>query len=475
MTELHPRDREAMNDISDEDVRRALNDEQRAFPLDAAASPDGRDAESLLSRAGIDAHPHTPPPRAPATAPALAADLRILDRFKTAMVCMGLVGEVRTACLTYLVVTSRLLDKPVSCAIKGHTSSGKSFTVETTLRFFPPEAFYEFTAMSQRALVYSQEDYRHRTLVIYEVVALREGVEDDLTAYFVRSLLSEGRIAYPVTVRGKDGAFVTKTIVKDGPTNMIVTTTKTKIHAENESRVLSLTTDDSREQTNRIFAALAEEDGSRQDLQPWRDLQSWLQASGERRVTIPYAAQLAELVPPVAVRLRRDFGALLNLIRTHAILHQQTRGRDKTGRIIATIEDYDVVRTLVADLISEAVGSTVSPTVRDTVAAVEVLSVTHAEGVATRQVADHLKLDRSTVARRLTMAGGYLRNLEDRRGRPGRWQIGDPLPEQIDILPDPADVEPGAQVHSSTLETARSQRGVHGVQRFQQGSEENRR
>ena len=33
---------------------------------------------------------------------------------------------------------------------------------------------------------------------------------------------------------------------------------------------------------------------------------------------------------------------------------------------------------------------------------------------------------------------GYLRNLEDKRGKPGRWVIGDPLPESVDLLPDPA-------------------------------------
>ncbi len=34
--------------------------------------------------------------------------------------------------------------------------------------------------------------------------------------------------------------------------------------------------------------------------------------------------------------------------------------------------------------------------------------------------------------------GGYVRNLEDQRGKPGRWVIGDPLPESVDLLPDPA-------------------------------------
>ena len=94
--------------------------------------------------------------------------------------------------------------------------------------------------------------------------------------------------------------------------------------------------------------------------------------------------------------------------------------------------------TLVADTIAEGVGSTVSDTVRETVAAVAALA--SAEGVMARAVADKLRLDKSNVSRRLRMAadGGYIRNLEDKRGKPGRWVIGDPLPESVDLLPDPA-------------------------------------
>jgi hypothetical protein len=75
--------------------------------------------------------------------------------------------------------------------------------------------------------------------------------------------------------------------------------------------------------------------------------------------------QLAVLVPPVAVRLRRDFGSVLALIRAHALLHQDSRPRDSRGRIVATIADYAVVRELLADVISEGVEKTVKPEVRD--------------------------------------------------------------------------------------------------------------
>ena len=77
-------------------------------------------------------------------------------------------------------------------------------------------------------------------------------------------------------------------------------------------------------------------------------------------MTIPCARELVKKIPPVAVRLRRDVGSLLALIRSHAVLHQANRGRDDHGRIIADLDDYAVVRGLVADIMAEGVGTTVS-------------------------------------------------------------------------------------------------------------------
>ncbi|MGA9854489.1 MAG: hypothetical protein WBR29_04345 [Gammaproteobacteria bacterium] len=407
----------------------------RGIPLDGKPEPKAATTDkkpdnqpALYTPQKEAAHLHTPPK--------LAYEPNILKRFGEIIEVCGVVGEVRTAKMLYLVITTRLLLKPVSAAVKGLSSSGKSFTTEKTVEFFPKEAVILMTAMSERALIYSKEDYAHRTLILYEATALREGAEDNLTAYFVRSLLSEGRIEYPVTVRDPAGGFMTKTIIKNGPTGLILTTTKPRVHAENETRLLSLNTNDTREQTKAIFHALASETTTNVDQTEWHQLQRWLQEkSTNHTVTIPYASQLAELISPVAVRLRRDFAAVLALIRAHAILHQQTRETDAAGQIIATIDDYVQVRELVADLVAEGVGSTVSPTVRETVKVIE--DIAGDTGVTVLAVADKLKLDRTTVARRLSVAaaGGYIKSLEDKRGKPGRWIKGDELPGSDDLLP----------------------------------------
>lgn len=402
------------------------------------------DSGERVAYPGPDALLHSQAPEEPE----LSSEPRLLARFAKAISECGLVGESALAQLVYLVITSRLLDKPVSLGVKGLSSSGKSFVVETTLGFFPPRAVLAMTAMSQKALIYTKEDLRHRTLVLYEVEALREGNDEDQTAYFVRSLLSEGRIDYHVTVRSpeKGEGFVTRKITKEGPTGLIFTTTKAQIHRDNETRVISATSDDSTEQTARILVSMAAGISESVDLTVWLQLQEWLECA-ERRVVIPYAVTLAKLVQPTAVRLRRDFKAVLGLIQAHAILHQRTRERDAEGRIVATWDDYEQVRRLVAPLISEGVRMAVSLATRETVDAVIELAPTNPDGVMGTVLAAKLKLDPSAARRRLEVAerGGWVVNQEDRSRRPGRWAVGEQLPTREQILPPAERVQAAAK------------------------------
>ncbi|MDQ3656389.1 MAG: MarR family transcriptional regulator, partial [Chloroflexota bacterium] len=379
---------------------------------------------------------------------ALAQSPNILELMANVLEGRGVAGERRNIQLLYLIVTSRVLPRPISASVKGPSSSGKSYTTEQVLTLFPESAYYPLSGMSERALVYDDEPLQHRYLVIYEAA----GLTGDFASYLVRSLLSEGKIRY-ITVEKTSEGIRPKTIERDGPTGLLVTTTAVHLHPENETRMLSIPATDSRDQTARIMLSIANPAKDAFDPTVWHALQRWIDHA-DHEVAIPYATQLATMIPPIAVRLRRDFGLMLSLIKSHAILHQATRDRDEVGQIIASMGDYAVVHGLVEDLVSSGIEASVPATVRETVDTVKVLlgvqpnqsligrvrDEAGTKTVSITEIAKALKLDKSATSRRVKVAidGGYLRNDEQKRGRPAKIAMGEPLPEDQELLPSPA-------------------------------------
>ena len=117
----------------------------------------------------------------------LAREPDILKRVVETMRLFHIAGEDRLIKLTYLALTSRLLDRPVSQFVKGPSAVGKSYPIETLLRLFPPTAYYALTAMSEHGLIYLAEPMAHKMLILYEAT----GFDSDMQSYLIRSLLSE--------------------------------------------------------------------------------------------------------------------------------------------------------------------------------------------------------------------------------------------------------------------------------------------
>lgn len=82
--------------------------------------------------------------------------------------------------------------------------------------------------------------------------------------------------------------------------------------------------------------------------------------------------------------------------------------------------------------------ATVPKTVRETVAAAKrLLEDSEGEPVTTAAVAQELRLDKSAALRRVRAAidRGHLKNMEDRRGRPAKIVLGDPIAGEVEVLP----------------------------------------
>jgi DNA-binding transcriptional ArsR family regulator len=385
----------------------------------------------------------------------------ILDAVANLCENLGLAGEKKTAKLLYLAVTSRLLEQPVSVVVKGTSSSGKSQVVKTILKAFPQDTYYDYTTMSEKALIYDDRPLSHRFIIVYEADGMGNDKpgEPNTLAYCIRSLLSEGCIKHTTVEKTNDG-MKQKNMDRLGPTGFITTTTRNALHPENETRMLSVTMRDDAEQTRAVLYAIAQRANSKGmgkvDLSAWLALQRWLELKGSKNVTIPYSNELADLCDARAARMRRDFGALLTLIQAHAVLHQTQRQRDADNYIVATIDDYKAVYDLVVDIMSEGVQATVAPRVREVVQAVKELQGKGSKEVTVTQLAKQLKLDKATISRRVREAceAGYLENREERQRKPARLIIGEPLPEERSVIPKPEDLAPTIKNVDTPSETA---------------------
>ena len=285
---------------------------------------------------------------APGEAPAIAYETRIFDRFRDEIRWRGLVGEVATAATPYLIFTSRLLDKPVGGGQRPLVLRQVVHRADHH-QVLPPRRGHRVHCDERAGARLQCRDFRHRTLVVYEIVALREYVEDNMTAYFVPLAALGGTDR--LRGHGPPGryGFHREADQQRRPDESVLHDDPQARVQLNETRVLSLTTDDSPLRRVGCCSSSPSRPAQAAISEPWLALQRWLaSASDGSRSRTP---RLAEVVPPVTVRLRHDFGAVLSLIHAHAILHQATRDHDPDGRIVATVDDYDAV---VLDLVGDS-------------------------------------------------------------------------------------------------------------------------
>jgi hypothetical protein len=385
----------------------------------------------------------------PLAAPLLQCP-NILESVADAVRRRGMAGQGPEAKLLYLALTSRVLDRPVNVAVKGPSSGGKSFVVERVLELFPETSYYALSAMSERALAYSQEPLAHRHMVIFEAA----GLGGDFAQYLMRSLISEGRVCYETVEKTKAG-LAPRRIEREGPTGFITTTTRAGLHPENETRLLSFEVNDTPEQTRAVLLAHAKgEKRQPVDLTQFRALQRIIELE-KPQVVVPFATALAMGCDPLAVRLRRDFPAVLTLVKAHAILHTHHREKDAQGRLVAVLEDYAEVYDLVADLVSYGIGQKVPETIRETVEAVRSLTARNSEGVSYTAIGKKLGIDESAARRRVMTAiqKGYLQNLETKPRCAAKIVTGEPLPDGKHVLPHPKSLSDNPQESTADMPT----------------------
>jgi hypothetical protein len=359
----------------------------------------------------------------------------ILSQVDAAIKGSGYAGDTTVPVLAYVVVSSRLQDRPIKLHLVGPAAAGKNHAIATALALIPDGGVFQMTASSPKALIYTDVDFRHKTIILSECDSLVGLVGN--AASLVRSIIEDSRTIFDVVEKDPEtGHYVTRRVIKDGPTGLITTGVR-ELEFQLGTRMLVAHLSDSPEQTAAVLraeAAIAEGHGPQLDADArarFHDFQHWLEVQPTHEVIVPFAALLADLVPTAEVRMRRDFKQLLALVKAIALLNRHHR-EHHDGVILANLDDYEWGRRLILSSFKSLVGGGITDAVRETC-----LAVPEGTEVSEADLARDLNVSKNTISYRVRKAlnGGWLANREDRKGYAYRLVRGAPLPADDSPLP----------------------------------------
>jgi hypothetical protein len=373
----------------------------------------------------------------------LLQDPNLLDRVREAITKSGYAGDTTPPMLVYVSLSSRHLERPLNLAIIAPSASGKNKAVDSALALVPEEAYYVEKAGSARALIYAAEDFAHRVVVVSEADSIPE---DGPAASAIRSLAADSYMAYDVVEKDHEtGQFGTRHVVKQGPTGLITTYTR-PLPEQMNTRMLTCSVADSQDLTRAVLlahAASVNGEGAAFDASGFKAAQRWLAIAGDHAVVIPFGEALAQLVPTLHIRMRRDFRQALTVIQTIALLYQRQRPRDLQGRVVASLDDYAMARELLLDVFTAAASGGVTAQVRETVLALQGLHSKSGAPVTVKVLGERLGLSKNTAWHRVARAVelGFIANEETRKYQPAKLVPADPLPEERPALPTVEELE----------------------------------
>ncbi|MDP8260016.1 MAG: hypothetical protein P9L96_03310 [Candidatus Gygaella obscura] len=373
----------------------------------------------------------------------------LMGAIKEAINYLGVVGEELLSLLLYLIFTSRKLDSPISAALKGNSSTGKSHVVLKIAGLMPDSDVKIFSYVSAKALQYfGINDLSHKILIILEYA----GGEN--SEYNIRIILSEKKLTIAVPIKDEHtGEYKTHTKTVKGPLTYVFTTTRESTHPENETRFYSVYMDESIKQNENVIeykkAKYDPEQVGKYGLsdKKIKMLQLCQHLLQKSRVLIPFVKYI--YFPATRPRMRRDVERFLALIEISALLHQYQRDVEVVNDeeyLLADIKDYKIAYELAKDLIIGSVYN-IPPRSR------ELLSVCKAmkDNFTRSELAAKTGWSRDDIRKhmnRLTREG-YIQPLSGRKGQEYEYSVTD-LDEKTSALLSPKQLE--QQIAKATVE-----------------------
>ncbi len=300
----------------------------------------------------------------------LSKDPKLFLKRIDAVNAAGVVGERRNIAVLYCTLDSRLLrdntgapgQTVLATKISGHQGSGKSYSLMTTLDFYPAHAYAYCSSASQQSLHYLQNGIKHKCLVFAEAYQLTQNNAGCDLNNNLRLLLSEGKLKKMVAEKTENG-YVTREKVLEGPASFITTTIEDHLEAQLDDRMLNIHPDESYFQTAMIIEASGKKaagqigDNCDDAKKVWRAFHDRLEPVA---VLIPFAVDISDYfnktdnTPPI--NARRAFNKVLNVIRVVTCAYQFQRTRDHNKNLKAEIQDYWMAIQIISNIFQENLG-----------------------------------------------------------------------------------------------------------------------
>ena len=293
--------------------------------------------------------------------PVLDAENPVADAAKRLCDAAGIVAEDENAQLLLLIATTRILPNPVHALVVGTTGAGKSALVNAISAAVPLCHRRTLVGTSARALLV--HPLKPATLLNW--LELPNLDSESIASTILRALLwqdGSDSADYLLTewVGGRAKARTLKL-----PRQIALLSTRVDLPRDEQlvTRLFIVEVKETPEKRQSVLSAIARQwrDSERPDpdalRQPVVAFMEWAQRR-TWRVVIPFADALMALLSqlPPAERDYRDAANLLRLVASSAIWHLQHRQHtitDESVAVVADLDDYALVRQLVAPVFAK--------------------------------------------------------------------------------------------------------------------------
>lgn len=229
---------------------------------------------------------------------------------------LGLYGEEENVRLLYCAMAAHKLENSVGILIKGDSSTGKTFLVNTVGSLMPDGVFEPVTGVSTQAISY-WTDISHKIIFVSESRPISEEFFEADNVW--RQLIEEHEITRKVAVRNpQTNKWECDTVTVKGPITYISTATALYLNEENENRLVVTNTNHDPGHVKEVLQLQREEE--------WLSPSQTMKLEEERafiRAKHKKAIELLEPVPYNQIRIPFIKGLEFNTFTSSAMRDQK--------------------------------------------------------------------------------------------------------------------------------------------------------